>query len=164
MKLLLIVLILAALLFLYFTKKEKMLSQLEIVANYLFIATINQNVMALFTVGFFFLQSPSAKTMYWALVVVRLVISPIIILLFLQVYLQSNTIRKAKSLISYITLFVVIDGIMHATGLLVLDAWHWWWSVPKWLFILVSSILFMKFFRHSFIHKEEPHESRTYIK
>lgn len=131
-----------------FLKIKKTLHILEIfiywhVSSYLF-----QNFSALCYMNFKTLFIPDILSYELSHFFNRIVLFPIIMVMFLHYYLKLNHfMKKVLLMIGFICLLSGLEWLADLLGILIHVHWQIWWSYSFWLASLLLLIGFMKFFR-----------------
>jgi hypothetical protein len=124
---------------------EKHLSKIELFVCWLFSSIPVQNFAAL-KINFSLITLSDEKALQWAYSLNRSFLIPFTVVWFVNRYIAAETKKSKLFILSFFTL--VLTSIQQLNSIIGLfeQKYSLWWSVPVWFIILVSSIIFMKFF------------------
>ncbi|MDF2791938.1 MAG: hypothetical protein K0S80_5040 [Neobacillus sp.] len=115
-----------------------------------------QNYSALFVMNFKYFYIPDIIQLKLSHLLNRLVLIPVITLIFMNGYLSLH--RRIHKVILFLIFMLLFDGIewlAHRSGVLIHQNWNVWWSIGFWFLYGCLNILFMKWFRRR-LSKEVP--------
>lgn len=129
---------------------RKHLLLIEVICYFLVAAIINQNIMAFFSVALNYLELTKQVSLYWVLVVSRVIFVPMLMVWFAEFYVRLNLFRKKCTLI---VLMVVLLSLIHWLniwlGLMKPNNTEVWWILAKFSFMVLSFLSFVKFFKYA---------------
>ncbi|REE90646.1 hypothetical protein A8990_106151 [Paenibacillus taihuensis] len=147
MLLFLYILMNAAVLFV-FMKTRRTMHMLEIFVCWWMASYVYQNYSALCFMNFKTLIIPDMFTPKAAHFLNRIVLYPVLMVVFLQLLLRMSTfLRKFALYIGFILLLSALDGLDHVSGILIHADWRAWWTIALWVITLPFLIVCMKLFR-----------------
>ncbi|SEP00947.1 hypothetical protein [Paenibacillus sp. OV219] len=132
-----------------FMKTRKAMHILEIFVYWWIASYIYQNYSALCFMNFKTLIIPDMFTPKAAHFLNRMVLYPLLMVVFLQLLLRmSSFLRKLALYIGFILLFSTLDGLDHVSGILIHADWRAWWTIALWVITLPFLVVCMKLFRN----------------
>ncbi len=133
---------------LFFIKKKKNLHILELTAYWFIASYITQNFSALCYMNFKTLYIPEHLPLEMSHFFSRTILFPVIIVLFLDYYLITDTwYKKGLLMILFVSILTSLEWLHHFLGVLIHVNWKFWWSPSVWFGALILLIGFMKGFR-----------------
>jgi hypothetical protein len=140
--------IINSIVFILFIKSKKGLHILEVIVYWLVSSYLFQNFSALCYMNFKTLLIPNQLNLELAHFLNRIILIPIIMVLFLQFLLKMNTMeKKLVLLLTFIVILTGLEWLSDWLGVLNHVNWKLWWSFSYWLAALLTLVGFMKFFR-----------------
>jgi hypothetical protein len=139
---------------LFFLKfKKKNIHKLEIVTYWMVSSILFQNYSAFNYMNLKYFVIPNILSLEMAHVMNRLVLFPVLIVMFLNHYVVLSSFKsKFLLVISYIVILTGLEWLADWAGILNHINWKLWWSIVIWICILLISIGFMKFFRKKWMN------------
>jgi hypothetical protein len=132
----------------FFIKKKKILHILEIITYWMIASYISQNFSAIFYMNAKTLHIPEKLPFEFSHFLSRTTLYPLIMVLFLDYYLKTNTwIKKIGLIFVTVAILTSIEWFNHFLGVLIHVNWQFWWSPSIWFGGLLLLIGFMKIFR-----------------
>lgn len=134
---------------LYFLKfQRENLFPLEIFTYWIVSTIVFQNYSAFFYMNIKHFIIHENLSIEMTHLINRIVLIPVITLIFLNNYVNLTTIKKK---IAFIFLIIIIFGciemLSHITGVLIHKNWNFWWSLIFWFIYILIAILLLKYFR-----------------
>jgi hypothetical protein len=121
--------------------KRKSLYLIEILSLWLFLATLNQNLLDIAISNLDLLEITNMQQMFWASFFNRFLLIPLLIIIFVDSYsLLKSSIKKGFLFISWVVLLAFIDRAVMWVGILKYHKWETWWSLLGWFCILLATL------------------------
>jgi hypothetical protein len=148
MILFLFILLNLAIVILYFILGKRNLHILESVAYFFFAGIPNQNISAILSLNFEWIEATTSRGLEWAEVINRSVLIPIIVVWFLTFWIHtSSLLKRLGCLFLFGGIITGIEVLSVWTGLIQFNHWKYTWSFALNLGMLIINIPFMIFFR-----------------
>jgi hypothetical protein len=141
-------LILNAIVLYVFSKLKNVLHSLEKLVYWMVSSYVYQNFSAICYMNFKTLQIPNDLMLELIHFLNRIVLFPIIMVVFLHFFLLFNTyFRKTLLMLGFIFILFGLEWLADLLGIFKHINWKVWWSIAYWISALLLLIGFMKFFR-----------------
>lgn len=137
--------------FFYFQKKN--LHSLEVFMYWLISTILFQNYSALFHMNIGRFKIPDIPPVEFSHLLNRLVLVPVVTLIFLNIFISLNRILKVFICLVFFMIFCGVEGLEHALGILIHTNWNISWSIGFWILYILLNVLFMKFFRKKLLNE-----------
>lgn len=139
-----------------FLKTRKVMHVLEILVYWWISTYVYQNYSALCFMNFRTLIIPDEFTPEFAHLLNRIVLYPILMVVFLQLLLKmTGMLRKLALYIGFVLLLSALDGLDHVTGILIHSDWRAWWAFALWMILLLFLVASMKLLRSILFRRDE---------
>lgn len=154
-----VLLVCASIVFLFFKYFPNNLLRVEVLAAYLFSTIPIQNYEAIFTLNTHFMKGSSRPSLFLSLELMLIVVYPIIVLYFLNIYVSlSSSLKKFLLYLAFSVIPVILERFMVWLDMLEFHQWPFTFSLISWMVIFLLMILFMKIFR-SLLKKDDSYAS-----
>jgi hypothetical protein len=131
-----------------FSKLKNVLHSLEKLVYWMVSSYVYQNFSAICYMNFKTLQIPNDLMLELTHFLNRIVLFPIIMVVFLHCFLLFNTFfRKTLLMLGFIFILFGLEWLADLLGIFNHINWKVWWSIAYWISALLLLIGFMKFFR-----------------
>lgn len=121
--------------------KSKNLYLIEILTIWLFISTLNQNILDIMISNLELLEITKSQQMFWSSFFNRYLLIPLLVILFVNFYsISKSTINKIFLFFISLLLLTTIDQLVMWVGILKYHRWVTWWSIIGWLCILLATL------------------------
>lgn len=132
----------------YYRRMEKTLRPVENAAMYLFLAILDQNVLAQLTIVFSLYDMTQNKWLIWALFLNRVVTAPLALLIYLNLIVrQHNWAARLGITAAMLAVVLTMEYCSVWLGLITYVKWSAWLSPLQWLGHMLLPILFWRWFR-----------------
>lgn len=132
----------------YYRRMEKTLRPVENAAMYLFLAILDQNVLAQLTIVFSLYDMTQNKWLIWALFLNRVVTAPLALLIYLNLIVrQHNWAARLGITAAILAVVLTMEYCSVWLGLITYVKWSAWLSPLQWLGHMLLPILFWRWFR-----------------
>jgi hypothetical protein len=136
----------------FFKFQKKHLHSLEIFVLWLVSSMLFQNYSALFFMNFKYFIIPNVFSIEMTHFMNRIVLIPIITLIFLNRYIVTKPFYQRMVLtFFFIFLLTVIETLADFLGVLKHTHWRIWWSIEFWVIYILLLILIMGIFRKTLL-------------
>lgn len=137
---------------------QKNLAIFEIFGYWCFAIILFQNMSAILYLQFELITLSEIKSYNWADTLNRLILFPLLIVWFLNLYHTAKTTNKVILLFIFLNILVGMEWLSDWVGLFKHNNWQLWWSYVLKLSIISLSIIFMSVFRRKFYRKDRSNE------
>jgi hypothetical protein len=129
----------------FILRMRKNLFLIEKLTIWIFLATLNQNLLDIAISNLELLEITRSQQMFWASFFNRYLLIPFLIVLFVDLYsVSKSSTNKAFLFVSWLLILTLMDRAVMWVGILKYHKWETWWSLVGWLCILLATLGFRK--------------------
>lgn len=129
------------------------LHTLEILAYWMFICAVIQQVFTTLTMNLHFIGITEGVVVFWFLLMNRLILFPSLIIWLFYFSKDINIVHRTVLTGIWAIVFSFIQLLSKKFGLINFPKWNFVYSLAEWLFVILISFGFMLWFR--FLLKKE---------
>jgi hypothetical protein len=129
--------------------RRNILTLLEVLAILLFVSTINQNLIDIFTANLKVINITKQIQMFWTFFLSRHLFIPALVTLFIDLYSSSKfKITKFLLFVLCILLLTAVEQSIAWFKIITLVKWQLWWSLLEWCLIILFALGSRKFLHY----------------
>jgi hypothetical protein len=140
----------------FLIRMRKNLFLIEKLSIWIFLATLNQNLLDIAISNLNLLEITNSQQMFWASFFNRFLLIPFLIILFVDIFFAlTSSVKKIILFVTWIVLLSIIDRAVIWVGILNYHKWETWWSLVGWLCILIATLGCRKFLHYLLLKGKE---------